>query len=301
MRWEDLREEQFKEAVKRSGGLCVLPIGCIEKHGQHLPVGTDSLHGIGIAERAAEKEEVCLFPTAMWLGDVVTYHPLKNPAEKRMQGYVSLDPVGLIQTLTELCEEIARNGFRKILILNAHGGNVPFLNYFLRSYGYKPRDHAVMWTWSLAMMRMEPDRMYKQVSKARKGDFKMVTDADMETLARFAETGCGGGHSDLRETGLILGMYPGLVATEKFTAESGLSTHRADYLTQEGVYFGTSWIADFPNAYEGYAPIGCTETLGQAMVHISVNRLCKIFRILKKDEDCVRMARGLPKSEMSGN
>ena len=32
MRWEDLREEEFKDAIDRCGGLCVLPIGCIEKH-----------------------------------------------------------------------------------------------------------------------------------------------------------------------------------------------------------------------------------------------------------------------------
>ena len=297
MRWEDLREEEFKDAIDRCGGLCVLPIGCIEKHGQHLPVGTDSLHGIGIAERAAAKEEVCVFPAAMWLGDVVTYHSLKHPAEQRMSGYISLEPYGLIKALTELCEEIARNGFRKILILNAHGGNVPFLDYFVRSYAYERRDHAVMWTWSLAFAKMEPVRMYKQIAKARKGDFKMVTDEDMETLARFAETGCGGGHADLRETGLIMGMYPELVAEDRFLTESGLSTHRADYLTEMGIHTGNEWISNFPNAYEGYAPVGCTETLGEAMVHISVNRLCKIFRRLKADEDCVRMAMGLPRAD----
>ncbi|MBQ2931988.1 MAG: creatininase family protein, partial [Clostridia bacterium] len=41
MLWEHLREEEFEDAVKRSGGVCVIPLGCIEKHGQHLPQGTD--------------------------------------------------------------------------------------------------------------------------------------------------------------------------------------------------------------------------------------------------------------------
>lgn len=44
MLWQNLREEEFEGAIERSGGLCVLPIGCLEKHGQHLPVGTDSYH-----------------------------------------------------------------------------------------------------------------------------------------------------------------------------------------------------------------------------------------------------------------
>ena len=42
MLWENLREEEFKDAIKKSGGLCILPVGCLEKHGQHLPVGTDA-------------------------------------------------------------------------------------------------------------------------------------------------------------------------------------------------------------------------------------------------------------------
>lgn len=256
-------------------------------------MGTDSFHGIGIAERAADIEDVCVFPAAMWLGDVVTYHPLKNPINDRMSGYMCLNPIGLVETLTEICQEIARNGFRKILIVNSHGGNVPLLDFFIRAYAHEPRNHAVMWTWSLAFSGMEPRKMYKRALAARRGDFKMLTDGDMGTLARFAETGCGGGHADLRETGLIMGMYDELVRPDRFLAEDGLSTHRADYLENEGIHTGHTWISNFPNAYEGYAPIGCTETLGQAMVKISVDRLCKIIRRLKSDEDCVKMAMGL--------
>lgn len=63
MNWENLREEEFKEAIKISGGVCVLPVGCIEKHGQHLPVGTDTILATKIVKRAAEREEVCVFPT----------------------------------------------------------------------------------------------------------------------------------------------------------------------------------------------------------------------------------------------
>ena len=292
MKWEDLRLEEFSDAVQRSGGLCIVPIGCIEKHGQHLPVGTDSLHGIGIAERAAEIADVCVFPAAMWLGDVVTYHPLNVPSNHRMSGYMCMDPENLVDTLTEICLEISKRGFSKILIVNSHGGNVPLLEFFIRAYAHEPRDHAVMWTWSLAFSGIEPKKMYKRALAARRGDFKMLTDEDMDTLARFSETGCGGGHADLRETGLIMGMYDGLVSPERFFAEDGLSTHRADYLENEGIHTGHTWISNFPNAYEGYAPTGCSKTLGEAMVKISVDRLCKIIRRLKSDEDCVRMATG---------
>ena len=51
MEWQNLREEEFEEAVKISGGVCVcvVPIGCVEKHGQHLPVGTDAYEAEAIA------------------------------------------------------------------------------------------------------------------------------------------------------------------------------------------------------------------------------------------------------------
>jgi len=56
---------------------------------------------------------------------------------------------------------------------------------------------------------------------------------------------------------------------------------------------GFSWISNFPNAYEAYAPTGCSKTIGEAMVKISVDRLCRIFKKLKQDEECISMAKGL--------
>ena len=52
MRWEFLREEEFPAAIEKAGGLCVIPVGCLEMHGEHLPVGTDSLKGEAIVRLA---------------------------------------------------------------------------------------------------------------------------------------------------------------------------------------------------------------------------------------------------------
>jgi len=125
--------------------------------------------------------------------------------------------------------------------------------------------------------------------KARPDDFPMITDADIETLERFAVTGTGGGHADFGETALIYGTYPELVAPDRFDAESGISNHRADYLTAADVKYGRAWPSNFPNAYSGFPPFGCSPTIGQAAVKISVERLVKIFDMLRNDEDCVRM------------
>ena len=68
MLWENLREEEFKDAITKSNGVCILPVGCLEKHGQHLPVGTDVIHITEIAKQATQKEPACVFPT-MYFGE----------------------------------------------------------------------------------------------------------------------------------------------------------------------------------------------------------------------------------------
>lgn len=62
MLWENLREEEFEAAIEKSHGVCAMALGCLEKHGQHLPLGTDVLKGGKILELASEREEVCVFP-----------------------------------------------------------------------------------------------------------------------------------------------------------------------------------------------------------------------------------------------
>ena len=69
MQWEYLREEEFKPMLERTHRVCAMAIGCIEKHGQHLPLGTDTLKGGRILEMASEREEVCVFPK-LFLGDL---------------------------------------------------------------------------------------------------------------------------------------------------------------------------------------------------------------------------------------
>ena len=79
MLWENLREEEFDDAIARSGGLCVVPIGCLEKHGEHLPVGSDYYIAKTIIEAAAEVEDVMIpiersAPSSMRLISQVSAH-----------------------------------------------------------------------------------------------------------------------------------------------------------------------------------------------------------------------------------
>ena len=79
MKWEDLTSVEFDEAIEKSEGVCIMPIGCLERHGEHIVVGCDSYTVNYLANLAAENEYAVVFPTGFWLGEVVPNH--SNDAE----------------------------------------------------------------------------------------------------------------------------------------------------------------------------------------------------------------------------
>ena len=62
MNWENLTAIEFEEARKQCDGVCVIPIGVLERHGSHLPLGTDVFTSWKLANLVAEKVTVMVFP-----------------------------------------------------------------------------------------------------------------------------------------------------------------------------------------------------------------------------------------------
>ena len=58
MLWENLREEEFNGAIEASKGVCVIPVGAMERHGTHLPLGCDALKGIAFTNAAADSDNI---------------------------------------------------------------------------------------------------------------------------------------------------------------------------------------------------------------------------------------------------
>ena len=289
MKWEYLREEEFKGAIEKSGGLCVMCLGCLEKHGQHLPVGTDSLKGDQIVELAAEKAGVMMFPTTMWLGDVSSSHIFENPEVTNKRGFIGMNPKTLLTVLEELCDEIARNGFTKILLCGSHGGNTALMSLLHRKMFYKKRNYALMSCKAYDFgTQLQPKNMLETI-KADPEKYSMITEEDIKTLERFAETGTGGGHGDFRETMLVYGTYPELVAPDRFEAVDGTSTKKLAFPAEADLSTYASWIVNFPNVLSGYPSTGCTATIGEAAVKMSVERLADIFEQVKNDNACVEI------------
>src|ERR1700735_4586406 len=132
--WEELTAGDFREGIHRSQGACLLPFGLLEKHGPHLPLGTDLLDVRYASLHAAEQEYAVVFPE-YYFGQI---------AEARHEpGTMAYSRNLQLALLQETTDEMARNGCKKVLIVNGHGGNDSLLPYFAQTQLDKPHDYVV--------------------------------------------------------------------------------------------------------------------------------------------------------------
>ncbi len=115
--WRRLRADELRERAKEDA-IVIVPVGSLEQHGPHLPVEIDSLLGETVAIRTArlvaETEPVLVLP-CLWTG--LSEHHMS------FGGTVTLDFPTFFGLLRCVCESVVRHGFRRIVLLNGHGGN----------------------------------------------------------------------------------------------------------------------------------------------------------------------------------
>jgi len=252
VQWEELTASDFPEAVRRAKGVCLVPIGVIEKHGPHLPLGTDVMAVREASIRAAQREYAVVFP----------YYYFGQIFEARHQpGTLAMRPELLNALLESMCDEIARNGFHKILIVNGHGGNTSWLSFFCQVQLAQQKDYVVC----VARDHWEQEAQ-EQVRALRKTDW--------------------GGHADEVETSQMMAIRPDLVQLHRAGDESGRPRRR---LKQVGnAHTGIWWYADFPNHYAGDARPANVE-LGELALEGWVKGLVEVVRAVKKDKAAQRL------------
>ena len=275
MEWQNLREEEFEGAVKESGGLCIVPIGCVEKHGQHLPVGIDTQVVNYICLEAAKKEPVTVFPP-LYFGDIMG-HTIAR-------GGIMFSAELLLQLLKEITSEIARNGFKKILFVNGHGGNPPMLSFFTRSTQYSLKDYVVCWRNDYTY---QVNHLVEDLDKGVV--FPELTDEDIAYVRDFVYSKKLKGHACLNETAIMMAINGENVKLERCQAESGLPTHRTDYLKETGVLSSTRfWGVEYPNSYQGDHPMGANERIGKVLLRKRVEQQAEACRLLKMNDNLLQ-------------
>jgi creatinine amidohydrolase len=247
-KWEELSAAEFRQAIEQSKGTCVLPFGILEKHGPHLPLGTDLLNVRYASLHATEKEYAVVFPE-YYFGQIFE--------AKHEAGTVAYSRELQLKLLQETTDEMARNGCKKIVIVNGHGGNESLLPFFAQSQLEKPHDYVVYVQWG----RDEP-----------KGGPQKKDALDM--------------HAGQSETSAMMISHPELVHVDRAARESGADQKRVDLPSD--VYTGIWWYARFPNHYSGDGALA-TRELGEFEMNAWINAIAAAIRAARDDDQSLRL------------
>ena len=246
--WEELTAADFRDGIARAQGTCLLPFGILEKHGPHLPLGNDLLNVRYAALNAAQQEYAIVFPE-YYFGQIF---------EARQQpGTVAYSARLQLEMLQETTDEMARNGCKKIIIVNGHVGNEHLLPYFAQSQLDQPHDYVVY--------------VFDQRSPESGGPPKK-TSMDM--------------HAGESETSKMMIARPDTVHQDRANKESGADQHHQSL--PEDVYTGIWWYARFPNHYSGDGS-AATKDLGQFQMNWWISTLVKTIQAVKADDASLKL------------
>ena len=266
MLWEELRQDEFSAAVEESRGVCVIPIGCVEAHGIHMPLGCDVMHVLHQCKLAAEREPVVIFPP-IYFGE-------KSGAGE-YPGTIIFSEDLIRSILEECCKEIHRNGFRKVLIVSGHGGNTNLLNDFAWS-SIREKHGYLVFVRNPTLKFSYPKNLLANIEK-----YPYLTDEDIAVLEAYGDK--VGGHGCFTETGWLLDARPDLVRLDLMDKKDGRGTHRFDAFSEHNIFTAFSWQANHPDSLHADYHEGLNERIARAMTEAAVDDLAAGFRFLKEE------------------
>jgi creatinine amidohydrolase len=244
MRWEHLSYKAFGPAVRDCAGVGVIPIGVIEPHSAHLPLGTDCFASHHIACEAAAREPALVLPSYPWG---------INHEGAHLPGSIVIERDLVFRLLQNVCDEMARHGVKKIVLLSGHGGNRYALPLFVQTLVEKERDYAVY---------------YAQLPGF--DGWKNLKEADDD------------GHAGEQETSMMLHLDADLVDMEAVPDPFTNQGSNAE-LKRAGAYSPVDWYAMYPNMYVGDAG-KATAAKGKAVFDHSIDAFAKLLGAVKADE-----------------
>ncbi len=222
MRFEELTSPEVA-SLDRDGTVFILPLGSVEQHGNHMPLGTDTMlaHSVSLAAAELSPGKTAVLPPP-WYG--FSAHHMRFP------GSVTLRAETLMAVAEDIVASLVSHGFRRILIVNGHGGNGGVIDLLASKLGY---------------------RHYGKARIAALTYFQLARDA----IAALRRSEAGGmGHACEFETAMIQHIRPELVKMERAVAT--YPDPGSPYLTTD--LLGGSAI----KTYLDFADLSPTGTLG---------------------------------------
>jgi creatinine amidohydrolase len=237
LKWPDV------EALSRDTPV-VIPIAAHEQHGHHMPLYTDSLLLGEIVRRAEERlGDDALFAPLMWLGN--SHHHMDFP------GTLSAEPRVYLDLLNGLLENFLQHGFKRILLLNGHGGNMV------------PGAQAVF-----EVRQRHRDRKDLLLLSATYWDQAKIPDAHADLVQDAM------GHAGELETSMMLVIRPELVgdyaATDEVPKGESFATATRGWTTKDRS----------PPGHIG-VPAAASAEKGEALFHAFTGGAVKLIRELQ--------------------
>jgi creatinine amidohydrolase len=190
--WRRLRADQLRDLAGRDG-IVILPVGSIEQHGPHLPVEVDSQLGEQVALRTAQLLDIRGVPVAvlpnLWTG--VSEHHMS------FGGTITLDFPTFSAVIEQIVRSVVRHGFRRIVLLNGHGGNENGLRVITDELTPKLKVPVVEFTYWYAAA---------------------------EAIRAILQTQTGLMHACEAETAMMMATHPDLVAEARIPLAKANST-----------------------------------------------------------------------------
>lgn len=255
MEWRCMLPWQLEKAQKE-GQICVLPVGSLERHGEHIPYGCDAGIAEKIAVEAAKKAPAVVFPT-YYFGQV------HEAAMHR--GAVNFPAEMLVAHLRMLLDQIAYNGFQKILIINGHGGNRLWLQFLDKTLLDYERTYCLYSVDTASMLNEEEQR---------------ALDAVYETKD---------GHAGETETSVCMAAMPGCVDLNRQIFPEPI--HRMGKMDGlKGIYTGYYFNADWSEGVSG-SPSLATQEKGEQALAIMIRAAARTIRIVQEDQEIPALQR----------
>lgn len=138
-RYEKLTWPEINDAIDL-GKVCVVPCGAVEQHGPHLPLDVDLVCPTGIARGAGQQ-----VPEKMLVLPIIAYgytgHVMDFP------GTINSDYQNFMNHVLDVTRSLAYHGFKKIILLNGHGSNMPNLNLVARRTNLETDAECILAAW----------------------------------------------------------------------------------------------------------------------------------------------------------
>lgn len=236
MTWQEVQD------ASRDAGVVVIPVGSCEQHGPALALETDTVRAVELASILAERlSPLVLVAPAVPIG--VSEHHMGFP------GTITLSPSTFVQVLFEMLESLHRHGWKRIFVLNGHGGN-----------------DAALGVLSTKVMRNLPG-----VLLAWSGISPVVTDV----AAQYATSSLRG-HSCEVETSQVMYLSPRSVREDRLQP----GTSDRSQLTGMAALSRSNRAIHLPLPYDRVTPTGslgdatrASKKLGEILIETAADRL----------------------------